>query len=110
MPPQDASYPEPTSNSPQARPEPRPVAGRVAPRLTRAAAVLASAPTPPALSAAPDFAALLKALRRRWLTAAVLSVLFGAVAAGATWYLMTPKYISFVTLRVSVQSARHRLA
>ncbi len=43
---------------------------------------------------------MLKALRRRWLTAAVLSVLLGAVAAGATWYLMTPEYTSFVTLKV----------
>jgi polysaccharide biosynthesis transport protein len=100
MTPQDASYPEPTSNPPHARPDPRPVAGRVAPRMARAAALAASSPTPTALSAAPDFNALLKALRRRWLTAAVLSVLFGAVAAGATWYLMTPKYTAFVTLKV----------
>jgi capsular exopolysaccharide synthesis family protein len=68
--------------------------------MARAAALAASSTTPAALSAAPDFASLLKALRRRWLTAAVLSVLFGAVAAGATWYLMTPKYTSFVTLKV----------
>src|SRR5665213_3338756 len=100
MTPQDASYPEPTSNPPHARPDPRPVAGRVAPRMARAAALAASSPTPPALSAAPDFTALLKALRRRWLTAAVLSVLFASVAAGATWYLMTPKYTAFVTLKV----------
>jgi polysaccharide biosynthesis transport protein len=100
MMPQDAGYPEPTSNPPHARPDSRPVAGRVAPRAARAAALAAASTTPAALSAAPDFASLLKALRRRWLTAAVLSVLFGAVAAGATWYLMTPKYTSFVTLKV----------
>jgi succinoglycan biosynthesis transport protein ExoP len=100
MMPQDAGYPEPTSNPPHARPDSRPVAGRVAPRAARAAALAAASTTPAALSAAPDFASLLKALRRRWLTAAVLSVLFGAVAAGATWYLMTPQYTSFVTLKV----------
>jgi polysaccharide biosynthesis transport protein len=100
MTPQDASYPEPTSNPPHSRPDPRPVAGRVAPRMARAAALAASSPTPAALSAAPDFSALLKALRRRWLTAAVLSVLFASVAAGATWYLMTPKYTAFATLKV----------
>ncbi len=100
MTPQDASYPEPTGNPPHARPDSRPVAGRVSPRIARAAVLAASSPAPTALSAAPDFTALLKALRRRWLTAAVLSVLFGAVAAAATWYLMTPKYTAFVTLKV----------
>ncbi len=100
MTPQDASYPEPVNNPPHGRPESRPVAGRVAPRMSRAAAIVASSPAPAALSAAPDFTSLLKALRRRWLTAAVLSVLFASLAAGATWYLMTPKYTSFVTLKV----------
>jgi polysaccharide biosynthesis transport protein len=102
MMPQDAGHPDPTSNPPTPRPtpSPRPVAGRVSPQAAARAVAAASAATPPGLSAAPDFGALLKALRRRWLTAAVLSLLLGAVAAGAAWYLMAPNYTSFATLRV----------
>jgi capsular exopolysaccharide synthesis family protein len=97
MPPQDAGRPEPTSN-PSNRPAPRPVAGRVAPPAARAAAV--ANPAPPALSGGPDFGALLKALRRRWMAAAVLSLLLGAAAAGAAWYFMAPKYTAFGQLWV----------
>ena len=96
--PQDAGYPEPTSNPAHPRPGPKPVAGRIEPAL--AAARPAGSP-PPALSAAPDFGALLKALRRRWLTAAVLCLLLGGAAAGAAWYLMTPQYTSMAMLRVA---------
>ena len=97
--PQDAGRPEPTGNSSHPRPSARPVAGRIEP--TPAGARPPAGPPPPALSAAPDAGALLRALRRRWLTAAVLCLLLGGAAAGAAWYLMTPQYTSFVTLRVA---------
>src|SRR5437660_3518969 len=98
--PQDAGRPDPTSNPPGPRPSAKPVAGRVPPPAARAAAVAAPAAAPPALSAAPDFGSLLKALRRRWLTAAVLGILLGGTAAGAAWYLMAPDYSSVAMLRV----------
>ena len=98
--PQDAGHPEPTSNPPDPRPNPRPVAGRLAPPVARAAAAAVAQAAPPALSAGPDFGALLKALRRRWMAAAVLGVLLGTAAAGAAWYLMAPKYAAFGQLKV----------
>ena len=57
MTPQDAGRPEPTSNPPPRRPDLKPVAGRIEP--TPAADRPAGSP-PPALSAAPDAAALLR--------------------------------------------------
>ncbi len=98
MAPQDANRPEPTSNPPS-RPNPKPVAGRV-PRPAVRAAAAADSGAPPALNGAADFGALLKALRRRWLSAAVLSLLLGAVAAGAAWYFMAPDYTSVAMLKV----------
>ncbi|HVS38130.1 MAG TPA: polysaccharide biosynthesis tyrosine autokinase [Gemmataceae bacterium] len=101
MAPQDAGRPEPTSNPPSPRPNPKPVAGRVRPPAAARAAAAATAPAvPPALNGAPDFGSLLKALRRRWLTAAVLSLLLGAAAAGAAWYFMAPEYTSVAMLKV----------
>ena len=97
--PQDAGYPEPSSKPSHSRPDPKPVAGRIEP--THAGTRPAAGSPPPALSAAPDLGALLKALRRRWLAAAVLCLLLGGAAAAGAWFLMTPQYTSFVTLRVS---------
>ena len=102
MAPQDANRPEPTSNPPGPRPNPKPVAGRV-PRPAARAVAAADPGAPPALNGAADFGALLKALRRRWLSAAVLSLLLGAVAAGAAWYFMAPDYTSVAMLKVSSQ-------
>src|SRR5258708_2926173 len=96
--PQDAEHPEPPAGrTPRPRPETNPIAGRVgyaAPPPSRPAA------PPPGLSAAPTFGSLLKALRRRWLTASVLSVVCGAAAAGLAWWLMTPKHIAFSQILV----------
>ncbi len=73
------------------------------PRPAAAAVAAADPGAPPALNGAADFGALLKALRRRWLSAAVLSLLLGAVAAGAAWYFMAPDYTSVAMLKVSSQ-------
>ena len=99
MAPQDAGRPEPTSNPPNPRPSPKPIAGRV-PRPAARAAATAAPGVPPALNGAADFGALMKALRRRWLTAAVLSLLLGGAAAGAAWYFMAPDYTSVAMLKV----------
>ncbi len=97
--PQDAGYPEPSSKPSHSRPVPKPVAGHIEPPAAGTRPALGS--PPPALSATPDLGTLLKALRRRWLAAAVLCLLLGGAAAAAAWYLMTPQYTAFVTLRVS---------
>jgi hypothetical protein len=100
MAPQDAGRPEPTSNPPTPRPNPKLVAGRIPRAAGRPAAVAATTTAPPALNSAPELSALLKALRRRWLTAAVLCLLLGGAAAGAAWYFMAPDYTSVAMLKV----------
>src|ERR1700722_14365246 len=96
MMPQDAGFPEPTSPPPP-RPATNPIAGRIEPPAPAPRPANPSAP--PALSAAPDLGALLRALRRRWLAAAVLSLLIGGAAAGLTRYLMTPAHNGFFAAR-----------
>jgi capsular exopolysaccharide synthesis family protein len=100
MTPHDAGRHEPAGKLPRHRPDTNPVAGRIDPAVPQPGRTAPAAP-PPALTAAPTFGALLKALRRRWLTAAVLGVLLGGTAAGLTWWLMTPKYTAFAQFKVS---------
>jgi capsular exopolysaccharide synthesis family protein len=92
--PQEASFPEPSKRPPAERPEPNPVAGRIEAALREP---LAPAP---ALASTPTVPDLLRALRRRWMTALALGGTLAAVAAVAVWYLMTPKYTAFAQIRV----------
>ena len=94
--PHDAEFPEPTSKTPPNNPDARPVAGRIEP--TPAPVPEAA---PPALASGPDFGALLRSLRRRWMAAATLGIIFASLAGVAAWYLMSPKYTAFATVRVS---------
>jgi succinoglycan biosynthesis transport protein ExoP len=56
---------------------------------------------PPALTASPDVMSLLLALRRRWLAATGLGLLFGAIVAVAAWYLVPkPRYKATTLLQV----------
>ena len=87
--PQEAGLPEPNG-----RPEPNPVAGRIEPAPRDAY------PPAPALSSAPTAGDLLRALRRRWMTALALGGTLAAIAGVAVWYLMTPKYTAFAYIRV----------
>ena len=94
--PQDAGFPEPTSNTPQSNPDAKPVAGRIESQLAAPAET-----APPALAAGPDFGSLLRSLRRRWLAAATLGVIFAGFAALAAWFFMSPKFTAFAQVRVS---------
>jgi succinoglycan biosynthesis transport protein ExoP len=87
--PQEAGLPDPNG-----RPEPNPVAGRIEPALRDAY------PPAPALSSTPTVGDLLRALRRRWMTALALGGTLAAIAGVAVWYLMTPKYTAFSYIRV----------
>jgi hypothetical protein len=88
--PQEAAFPEPNN-----RPEPNPVAGRIE------AALRDPARPAPALSSTPSAADLLRALRRRWMTAIALGGTLAAIAAVAVWYLMTPEYTAYAQIRVA---------
>ena len=94
--PQDAGYPEPTSNTPPSQPEARPIAGRIDPAYNPAPET-----APPGLSSGPDFGSLLRSLRRRWMAAATLGAILAVVAGMAAWYFMSPKYTAFAQVRVS---------
>src|SRR5689334_19365054 len=62
---------------------------------------------PPALTATPNLFSLLQALRRRWLLAASLAVLFSALAAGVTWeYIAPAKYQASAVIRINSQDPR----
>ena len=91
--PQDAAFPEPGPR-PNDRSEPPPVAGRIE------AAPRESYPQAPALSSTPTVGDLMRALRRRWMTAVALGGTLAALAAVAVWYLMTPDYTAFAQIRV----------
>jgi capsular exopolysaccharide synthesis family protein len=88
--PQEAGFPDPNGRPP----EPGPVAGRIEPAPREAF------PPAPALGATPTSVDLLRALRRRWMTALALGGTLAAIAAVAVWYLMTPKYTGFAMIRV----------
>jgi capsular exopolysaccharide synthesis family protein len=98
MHPHDAARPDPREELARRR-EPSAVAGRLAPP----SALLPREPqaAPPGLSAAPDLPALLRALRRRWMTAVALAIPFAALAAVGAWFLMTPKATAFSLIRVA---------
>jgi capsular exopolysaccharide synthesis family protein len=87
--PQEAGLPDPNG-----RPDPNPVAGRIEPAPRDAY------PPAPALSSAPTAGDQLRALRRRWMTALALGGTLAAIAGLAVWYLMTPKYTAFASIRV----------
>jgi polysaccharide biosynthesis transport protein len=95
--PHDASLPDPAGNVPPRR-GPHPVAGRLE---VPAALPLPDAAPPPALASGPDAGALLRALRRRWLAAALLGGTLATVAGLTAWFLLSPKYTAFATLKVA---------
>jgi polysaccharide biosynthesis transport protein len=91
----NAAKPEPSLPRPQADPDLSPIAGRIEtiddrPRPS----------TPPGLSATPDFAALMRCLRRRWMVAFTLGTLLAGLAALATYCLLGPSYTAFAQIRV----------
>lgn len=93
----------PAQPGPTPQPNPRnadPIAGRIdpaAPPPNRPPA----AETPPAgLNAGPDVKALLRSLGRRWVLAAVLSILVGGAVAVGVYALLTPDYTAFAQVRV----------
>jgi capsular exopolysaccharide synthesis family protein len=96
--PHDASLPDPAGNVPSPRRGPGPVAGRVE---VPAALPLPDAAPPPALASGPDAGALLRALRRRWVAAALLGGTLATVAGLTAWFLLSPKYTAFATLKVA---------
>lgn len=59
---------------------------------------------PPGLSAAPTFAGLAHALRRRWLIAAVLALAALVLGIGTVFVVMPPKYAAQVRFRVMAQT------
>ncbi len=66
------------------------------------AAQAAQAPSaPPGLASAPTMGALLHALRRRWLSAAMLAVIGAFLTAAAVFAVMPPKYIPEARLLVN---------
>jgi capsular exopolysaccharide synthesis family protein len=56
---------------------------------------------PPALSAAPDLPALLRALQRRWLLALGLSLVLVPAAAVGAWYAVPARYTAFAQLHIA---------
>ncbi|HZY83803.1 MAG TPA: polysaccharide biosynthesis tyrosine autokinase [Gemmataceae bacterium] len=96
--PHDAGLPDPAGNVPSPRRGPSPVAGRVE---VPAALPLPDAAPPPGLASGPDAGALLRALRRRWVAAALLGGTLATVAGLTAWFLLSPKYTAFATLKVA---------
>jgi capsular exopolysaccharide synthesis family protein len=56
---------------------------------------------PPGQSSGPTGPALLKALGRRWLLALGLGVILAAGAGAAAWFLLAPKHMAFVQVKVA---------
>jgi polysaccharide biosynthesis transport protein len=96
MMPQDAGYPDPAPNQPPSRSEPGPIAGRIEP-----APPPRDPGTPPGLAASPDALNLLKALRRRWMSAVALGATLAGITAVAAWFLLAPDPTAFAQFRVS---------
>src|SRR5688500_8422240 len=90
--PQNAGFPEPKKPR---NPDPNPVAGRIE------APAPEGYPAAPALAATPTISDLLRALRRRWMTAVALGGTLALTTAAAGWYLLTPKYTAFAQIRLS---------
>jgi capsular exopolysaccharide synthesis family protein len=104
VPSRDAGIPDPTSPPQPPRRHAPGHAGPVAGRIGGAAAAPPSRdvvpPRPPALAPAPDLGALVKALKRRWLTAIGLGILLAGVLGSAAWMLLAPKYTAFAQVKV----------
>jgi capsular exopolysaccharide synthesis family protein len=94
---------DPASNPPPTRREPNPVAGRIEPAPGPLPPLPPEADLPPALSAAPDAGALLRALGRRWVAAVCLGGGLAVIAALTAWFLLSPKYTAFARIRVRVE-------
>jgi capsular exopolysaccharide synthesis family protein len=92
--PTPAAFPEPSGSNPQGKPEILPLPGV-------GDGALPGDPAPAALSSSPDIGSLLRGLRRRWLLAVTLSLILGALAAGAAWFLLTPKFTAFAQVRIA---------
>lgn len=76
-----------------------------APEPRKAAPVHVGPAQPPMLTATPDAMSLLKALRRRWLVAALLGILVAGLVAGAAWVLMPARFTAFALLQVSSKTS-----
>jgi polysaccharide biosynthesis transport protein len=100
--PQDASFPDPAKNPPPSRRPAQPVAGRIEPRRS-SVSDLHTAAAPAALSSSPEMSSYLQALRRRWIAAASLGGTLAILAALASWFLLSPKYIAFGRVRVAYE-------
>jgi succinoglycan biosynthesis transport protein ExoP len=96
--PRDAQLPD-SGRRPAA--QPTPIAGQVGPAPAPARARTPVPARPAALSSAPDFPALLKALQRRWLLATALGLLLAPAAAAAAWLLLSAKYTAFAQLHLA---------
>jgi capsular exopolysaccharide synthesis family protein len=79
--------------------QPVPVAGHVGPPAPRPRP--AAAQRPAALSSAPDLAAILKGLRRRWLLATALTLLLAPAAAVGGWFLLSAKCTAFAQIHMA---------
>lgn len=55
---------------------------------------------PPGLTPSPDLAALLRALRRRWLAAFSLGLILALTAGASAFTLLSPSYVAFAQIRV----------
>src|SRR5262245_11919906 len=88
-----AGLPEPTHPVPAGAAESNPIAGRIDPGLVHEG-------TPPGLAATPDIGALLRCLRRRWMTAFSVGVLLAGTAAATAYSVLSPSYTSFAQIRV----------
>jgi capsular exopolysaccharide synthesis family protein len=105
MTPHSSETPDPT---PQQRSGPRqdaqtpnPIAGRIEPTTpTQPVRPLPPEPAPTGLTAPPDFKSLLRSLGRRWMLAAILSIVLGGLAGLGVWVLLTPDYTAFAQIRV----------
>ncbi|MCS6851588.1 MAG: polysaccharide biosynthesis tyrosine autokinase [Gemmataceae bacterium] len=62
---------------------------------------------PLALPSTPDGPALLRALRRRWLTALSLGLLVATLAAAAAFFLLPPRYTATVLLQVALSEPHY---
>ncbi|HEY7159394.1 MAG TPA: polysaccharide biosynthesis tyrosine autokinase [Gemmataceae bacterium] len=100
--PQDAGFPEPSKNPAPRRRGATPVAGRIDPSR-RGSVDPHSAVVPVGLSSSPDMMAYVQALRRHWVVAAALGGTLALVAAAASWFLLSPKYIAFGKVRVAFE-------
>jgi capsular exopolysaccharide synthesis family protein len=96
--PRDAEFPEPASNLPLHRRDANPPAGR--PEDAAAVPPRESA-MPPALASGPDLAAILRGVKRRWLTVFVLGGGLAALAGVAAWFLLPARYTALSQVQIA---------